>query len=180
MFYSIYGTVCDKTDNWIILECGNFEFEISTLSRDDYILLRDYKIYIYSHINADNETKYYGFLNIKDLCMFKKMLKIQGIGCKTAINILNLIKADYLIKLIKEENFIELRSIIGVKANTLILNLKRDLEKIPADLTKYEGIATALKNLGYRNDQISKIISNIDLTLPLDEALKQSLKIINL
>ena len=112
--------------------------------------------------------------------MFKKMLKIQGIGCKTAINILNLIKADYLIKLIKEENFIELRSIIGVKANTLILNLKRDLEKIPADLTKYEGIATALKNLGYRNDQISKIISNIDLTLPLDEALKQSLKIINL
>ena len=67
---------------------------------------------------------------------------------------------------------------IGSKANTIILNLKKNLYTTLED-NKYESVYLALKNLGYKKEQIIKSLDKINQNLSQEEALKQALKIIN-
>lgn len=110
--------------------------------------------------------------------MFKKLIKIQGIGCKTALNILNSVKSEELIRIIKCNDLVLLRSLIGVKANNVMLYLQKDITKMP-DLFKYENVFEALKSLGYKKEQITRVLTKIEANLAEDEALKKALKLIN-
>lgn len=178
MFKIIKGLIVDKSKDKITLFSNNIGFEINILNRDNLEIDKDYKVYIYDCINSDNEFSLYGFLDEFDYKVFKKLIKIQGIGCKSALNILNSIKAIDLISYIKNENFKLLHEIIGSKANAIILNLKKNTHLNLED-NKFENIYLILKNLGYKKEQIIKSLDKIDRTLPKDQILKQALKIIN-
>lgn len=178
MLKIIKGLIIEKSKNYIILFSNNFGFEINILNRDNFKIENEYTIYVYDYINNENEISLYGFLDEFDYKIFKKLIKIQGIGCKSAINILNLIKASDLLNYIKNEQFKILHEIIGSKANAIILNLKKNLH-INIEDNNFENIYIALKNLCYKKEQIIKALEKIDKNVNKDEAIKQALKIIN-
>lgn len=178
MINYIYGIVQEQTSNKITIINNNIGFEINVLSRDKYVLLSNCKLFVYEHFNQENEHIFYGFLDKNDLNLFKKLIKIQDIGCKTALNILNSVKSEELIRIIKCNDLVLLRSLIGVKANNVMLYLQKDITKMP-DLFKYENVFEALKSLGYKKEQITRVLTKIETNLAEDEALKKALKLIN-
>lgn len=178
MLKFVKGLITEKSKNQITLFSNNIGFEINILNRDNFEISKEYKVFIHDYLSSDNEFLLYGFLDENDYKVFKKLIKIQGIGCKSAINILNLIKANDLIFYVKNENFKVLQEMIGSKANTIILNLKKNLYTTLED-NKYESVYLALKNLGYKKEQIIKSLDKINQNLSQEEALKQALKIIN-
>lgn len=178
MLKFVKGLITEKSKNQITLFSNNIGFEINILNRDNFEISKEYKVFIYDYLSSDNEFLLYGFLDENDYKVFKKLIKIQGIGCKSGINILNLIKANDLIFYVKNENFKVLQEIIGSKANAIILNLKKNLYSTLED-NKYESVYLALKNLGYKKEQIIKSLDKINQNLSQEEALKQALKIIN-
>lgn len=179
MVYFVEGTVVDKSGNLIVLENQNFGFEVFFLKRDEFILLNKYRVYLYCSISNEYEISYYGFLSKFDLKIFKKLIKVQGIGCKSAYNILNSLSAQELMNFISNEDYPSLKKMIGgSKASNIFIALKKDLNN-PLNFLENENLYVTLKNLGYKNDQIRNVLPRIDLSLNEEEALKQALKLIS-
>lgn len=178
MLNYIYGSLIERNKNSIVLATNNVGFEIFTLKSDNFILLEEYKLLIYDFMNSENEIILYGFKRQIDYKIFKKLIRIPGIGCKTAVSILNNISSEELISYVKNDNFVALNNAIGSKANSVILSLKKNLN-LSYDLFKYENVYEALRNLGYKKEQIQGAFLKIDNDLNEEEALKQALKLIN-
>ena len=87
MLESIYGQVIKINKNLISLKLESFVFEINILKRDNYIIDNYYNIFTFLSFSTENEFNLYGFLNYNDLILFKKLIKLNGIGTKSALSI---------------------------------------------------------------------------------------------
>lgn len=181
MFKYLKGCVTDIKKESVTLEINNLGFEIYRLNRDNFELNKDFKIYICESLSLDNGFNLYGFLDINDLIMFTKLILVNGIGYKTAFQILNNVESISLFNLISENNLTELRKIsgIGSKANILVLELKNKLKEFNINILRYENIHKALRTLGYKEILISKAINSLKPNLDDEIALKEAIRVIS-
>ncbi len=180
MFAYFIGKIIRILPNKINLLINSVAFEINISKRDKYILGNEVKIFVYDFIK-DNRFFLYGFLEEIDLYFFKKLLEVNGIGPKKAINIIENITYKEFLILIKSRNKIALSKISGIgnKAENLIANLFYKLENISISLFEYENVFLALKNLGYQIEKINKILIDLPNGLAEEVALKEAIKRLN-
>ncbi len=181
MFKYLKGIITDIKNESVILENNGVGFEIMRLLRDNFDFTSTFKVYICESFSLENNLILYGFLNINDLIMYKKLLLVNGIGYKTAFQILNKIDALSLANLIINNKIEELKSIgnIGKKANILIYELKNKLHEFDINVFRYENVYKALKSLGYNETNISKALYKINANLDDEIALKEAIKVIS-
>ena len=181
MLNYLKGTTTEVNETSVVLETNLIGFQIVTLAKDSYNLLENYKIYIYDHINSDNEPVLYGFLDLNDIKVFKLLIKISGIGAKTAHNILNNTGANILIALIQNKDIESLRKVSGVgsKANMIYYELRNKLKEFDVNLLRYENVYTALMQMHYDPSEIRSALVSIDQDLSDEDALKEAIKRMN-
>lgn len=179
MISSMFGKISFAGKKCIIIDVFGISYWINT--KEDHNFVVDYQISkkIYCHsisqfINNQITNEIYGFETIKEKEWFKKLLNCQGVGAKTAINILGN-DIEKVQKLIKENNLKELSSLKGINkkiANNLIShewnpNDFRTYEKNNIDNENAENnineIIATLKSLGYEETQINKCLNKISL-----------------
>ena len=180
MYSYIIGLVTGYDKNCVIIENNKIGYLINVTNPYNYKLNEEIKVYLYNHIKED-ENSLYGFKSIEEKELFIKLINVKGIGPKMALpilsgdvsNIYNAINSgdvSYLKKFPK----------IGDKvAKQIILDLKGKLET-DKDLLSNESkeLIEVLESLGYKSIDIKKIISKIDINLPLEEQIKEALKML--
>lgn len=109
-----------------------------------------------------------GFSSQDEKKFYKKIRSVNGVGSKTAINIMNL-GVDVLTKAIENEDVKTLTSVSGLGKKTaerIILELKG---KLPSNLDSTsenisvvdDNVILALENFGYKKKQILEVFKSI-------------------
>lgn len=181
MYEYIKGNVVEQASTYIVLENNNIGYKIH-VSNPYSFGLEEYKIYIYQHIREDESTLY-GFKTIEELNLFLNLINVNGIGPKTALPILATGSVNGIMDAINRENILYLTKFpkIGEKiAKQIILDLKgkfkSDIENTYIDNSTE--LVEVLRGLGYKLNDINKVIPKVNKDLSLGEQVKEALKLL--
>lgn len=182
MYEYIKGMVTSVESNYIVLEQNEIGYLIYTGNPYSFHLNETYKIYLYQYVRED-EISLYGFSSKEEKDLFLKLINVKGLGCKMALPMLATGSSDGIIDAIERENILYLKKFpkIGDKvARQIILDLKGKLvsSDVVQNTTSNEELIETLKALGYKQNDITKVIAKIDTTLKIEEQVKEALKLL--
>lgn len=183
MYEYIKGTITDIESSYIVLESNKIGYLIYTANPYSFNLDTEYKIYIYQQIREDENTLY-GFKTKEEKNLFLKLIGVKGLGCKMALPILATGSIAGVIDAIERENILYLKKFpkIGDKvARQIILDLKGKLVVTSNDninIGNCSELIDALQALGYKNNEINKVIPFVDVKLNVEEQIKEALKLL--
>lgn len=188
MLYTLAGTVALKKDNFFVLEVGGFGIKVFAPLN----VLRDLqtgkatKIFTSFKVKED-AFEIYGFLNEEELNFFELLNSVNGVGPKTALNIMNIDVFDRLVAAISEGRVELLTKASGIGKKTaerVILELRGKLgregsKELVGIMESDHDIVEALVGLGYTKSQAKSAISKVDEKLKkLEERIRAALKIL--
>lgn len=199
MYAYIKGEIADIMEDNLVLECNNIGYNIKIpLSVAQRLpgVGATIKIYTYTSVRED-ALNLFGFLSKDDLEIYKKLIAVNGIGPKGALNILSAMSADDLrfAILSGDSKAISKAPGIGSKsAERIILELKDKihiageessacslaLNSLVNNDAQNEAIE-ALTALGYSPAEALKAIKQLTITEDMDSGaiLKQALRVIS-
>lgn len=135
---------------------GAIGLHIHTVVREDALLL-------------------YGFLDKQERSLFRALIKVNGVGPKMAIAILSSISPEEFIQCIHQENTLVLTKLPGIGKKTaerLVVEMKDSLaqwpssiridNKQPTAIREQDEAIKALESLGYKPQEATKAINQID------------------
>ena len=191
MIAHLQGKVIHSAPQEIILQVAGVGYEIKTSQA--YLEGEEIQIFI-EHVIREDSQIFFGFETLEDKKFFQLLTSVNGVGPKTAFNIISTLGASVLIQSILQENVNAFKHVAGVGVKTakqLILQLKDKVEKmdskfftskktssvnldsrwenenrsIAKDSPLYEGIL-ALESLGYSPFEAKKILEDIYSSYP--------------
>lgn len=183
MYEYIKGKITDIESNYIVIENNNIGYLIYTANPYSFNIDEEYKVYLYQQIRED-ENSLYGFKTKDEKNLFLKLIGVKGLGCRMALPMLATGSIDGIVDAIERENILYLKKFpkIGDKvARQIILDLKGKL--VESNNTSVNSINNselieALQALGYKNNEINKIIPSINMSLSVEEQIKEALKLL--
>ena len=113
--------------------------------------------------------------------MFLRLIDVKGLGPKMAITILASCSLNGLIDAIDRENILYLKKIpkVGEKlARQIILDLKGKLASIENENIESDELSLALESLGYKTNDIKNVVGKVDRDLPIENQIKEALKLL--
>lgn len=154
MIAYLTGEITDIDDNNICIEVGNMGYEVFMPYDHDGQTLRigmKIKAYIYENIRED-AYDLYGFITKEQKMLFKKLIGVNGIGPKSALQMMNMYEVNHLIEIIMMQDHKALGKVSGIGPKTaqrITLELKDVVEKLAIpDLTHLEkGLPVATGNV---------------------------------
>lgn len=193
MISYIKGDVKEISEEGFVIENNNIGYFInSTLTSLSNIQINnEYKIYTSMQVRED-DISIYGFYSKEELEMFLLLISVSSIGPKIALGMLSSISSDEIKLAIVNNDIDKLTKAKGIgkkTASRIILELVDKVKKMALpDANKIEqvspvendnlGVARdALKNLGYMENDITRVLSELrDADLSLEALIKESLK----
>lgn len=175
MFEYIVGKINYSNDNYLILENNYIGYKIWVNNPNQYDKNSTIRLYVYTKMSQSNKGnyvyEYYGFKSIVEKIFFENLISINGIGPKTALNIL---KNDIslLKELIRNDDIISLELLPGFSNKVALivcsqLGYKFRNEKNTEtandsnNKTILKEVISALKALGYKKFDIENAINVI-------------------
>lgn len=180
MYAYLKGIIKDIESNYIVLDINGIGYLIYVANPYYYQIENSYKVYTYTHIRED-EFSLYGFKSKEELDLFLKLISVKGLGPKMALPILATGSIEGIMDAIDRENILYLKKFpkIGDKvARQIILDLKGKLAKTVTNNNINEELTEALLALGYKNNDIKKVVASIDSNLTIENQIKEALKLL--
>jgi holliday junction DNA helicase RuvA len=194
MIALLQGCVLDINAETFILDVSGVGYEIScthqTLADVQNLVGQDkkVKVWIYSHIRED-AFQLFGFLNKTEKEFFTQLLKVNGVGPKSALSLLAGAPVQQIIDWVEEGNAKALSALpkVGKKTSEqIILTLQGKLVRVVTESKKikskinlnetHKKISSALVNLGYKNQIVEEFVSGLEPQINLEEGIRQGLK----
>jgi len=128
----------------------------------------DIELFIHEHLREDADDLY-GFLEYQELELFQRLISVNGVGPKAALNIMSAADSGKIITAIQNEDMTFFVSISGIgkkAAAKIILDLKTKISGINASniitlSNNSDDVSDALVSLGYKRADISQMILQI-------------------
>ncbi len=181
MYEYLCGKIREIESNYIVLEVGNIGYAIFTASPYSFEMEKEYKIYIYEYVRED-EHSLYGFKSKEEKELFLRLTSVKGLGCKMALPMLAS-NVGSIMDAIERENILYLKKFpkIGDKvARQIILDLKGKLTTSSTGTLEdsFEELVLALVSLGYKKQDVKKILPKMDKNLDIENQIKEALKLL--
>lgn len=181
MYNYIIGTITMQTASYIVVEAYNIGYTINVANPYSFELGKDYKVFLYNNVKED-EYSLYGFKDETEREMFLKLINVKGLGPKIAMPMIVSGTIGGLADAIERENILYLTKFpkVGEKlAKQIILDLKGKLNISSNNIidNSTDDLIEVLSSLGYKTMEIKKVIPNVDATKPLEEQIKEALKL---
>ena len=178
MIARIDGTLILKSPPYLWVEVSGLTYEMQAPMCTFYGLPDvGQPVVVLTHlIVREDAHTLYAFIDEYDKALFKELLKVRGIGAKTALAILSSMETIVFRQCVEEEDVDALAALPGLgkkTASRLILEMqdrfKDELwqsvhEKVPAHETEQIQAAacSALVALGYKMNEAKKLIKNVN------------------
>ena len=181
MYNYIIGTITMQTASYIVVEAYNVGYTINVANPYSFELGKDYKVFLYNNVKED-EYSLYGFKDEAEREMFLKLINVKGLGPKIAMPMIVSGTIGGLADAIEREHILYLTKFpkVGEKlAKQIILDLKGKLNISSNNIidNSTDELIEVLSSLGYKTMEIKKVIPNVDATKPLEEQIKEALKL---
>jgi Holliday junction DNA helicase RuvA len=180
MLAYIIGKVVKINDHYLIFENNYLGYIINISNQSRFQMNKIIKIYTVKKITNTNKNfineEIYGFSDLLEKKIFLSLLKISGIGPKTALNICSN-DCKILVSLIKQkdqEGLSTLPAITSKIANQIINEISDEYHDNDEtnDIYIYTDLIKALKSLGYAQDEIEygiKCLNNNEMKSELSD-----------
>lgn len=181
MYSYIKGIITIIETSYIVVENNGIGYMVFVSNPYSYKLNEEVTIYLYQQIREDENTLY-GFKTKEDKELFLKLISVKGLGCKMALPMFSGDNMSSILNAIEEGNINYLKKFpkIGDKvARQIILDLKGKLASDQSNLKEdFLELTETLKSLGYKPNDIKKVLPQIDISLSLEKQVKEALKLL--
>lgn len=182
MYSYIKGIITIIDTSYVVLENNGIGYMIYVANPYSYKENEEVIIYLYQQIREDENTLY-GFKTKDDKDLFLKLISVKGLGCKMSLPMLSGDNKDAILDAIDTGNVSYLKKFpkIGDKvARQIILDLKGKLasDDKKSSLNNFEELTETLKSLGYKPNDIKKVLPKLDASLSLEKQVKEALKLL--
>jgi len=188
MIGRISGILLDKTPPLVLIDCNGVGYECEVPMSTFYLLPQvGEKVTLLTHFVVREDAQLlFGFGTTQERLMFRQLLKVNGIGAKSALAILSGLSIDELIQAVSLQEASLLTRVPGIGKKTaerLLLELKDKFSLDSALSIKGSGITSisqdvlnALIALGYNERESLNAVKSLDTNLSVNDGIKQALK----
>ncbi len=182
MYSYIKGCITEIKKDSITIENNGIGYQVFSPNPYNYHMNEETCIYVYLYVKEDISI-FYGFSTVSEKDLFLKLISVSGIGPKSAMAILATGSVDGIIAAIDIGNADYLRKFpgIGIKSSQqIILDLQGKLDfsiNNPSSSSLNE-LEEALKSLGYKPQEIKRILPKLDPSKDVSLLIKDALKLI--
>jgi Holliday junction DNA helicase RuvA len=188
MIGRISGILLDKTPPLALIDCNGVGYECEVPMSTFYLLPQvGDKVTLLTHFVVREDAQLlFGFGTNQERLMFRQLLKVNGIGAKSALAILSGLSIDELIQAVSLQEAGLLIRVPGIGKKTaerLLLELKDKFTLDSALSIKGSGMASisqdvlnALIALGYNERESLNAVKSLDVNLTVNDGIKQALK----
>ena len=190
MYAYIKGNISEINPTNIVVDNNGIGYEVVVANPYEYQLNEEKTIYISQQVREDSNILY-GFSNKEQKKVFLLLLKVKGVGPKSALAILAGGTSAEIIGAIENQDAVYLTKFPGIgkkSAQQIILDLQgkvdfsmTSISSAPSAVNNYlRDAMLALEALGYSKKELAKIekkLSAHDFN-GVDEYVKQGLKLL--
>jgi Holliday junction DNA helicase RuvA len=188
MIGRISGILLDKTPPLALIDCNGVGYECEVPMSTFYLLPQvGDKVTLLTHFVVREDAQLlFGFGTNQERLMFRQLLKVNGIGARSALAILSGLSIDELIQAVSLQEAGLLTRVPGIGKKTaerLLLELKDKFTLDSALSIKGSGMASisqdvlnALIALGYNERESLNAVKSLDINLTVNDGIKQALK----
>lgn len=194
MYYSLRGEVVHMSAGFAVIECGGVGYKCLTTINTQKNLNIGSEAKLYTHLNVrEDAMELFGFSTQEELSAFRTLISVSGVGPKVGLAILTALSPQQISMAVATEDVktITLAQGVGKKlAQRIILELK-DKFKLDAQQEIKSGKVSAqtyssgnvpkaveaLSVLGYSAADVSPFISTLDPSLPVEQLIGETLKL---
>ncbi|KRB88576.1 Holliday junction branch migration protein RuvA [Noviherbaspirillum sp. Root189] len=187
MIGRLSGTLLEKNPPQLLIDCNGVGYEVDVPMSTFYNLpAMGEKVVLLTHMAVREDAHLlYGFGSVEERNVFKQLIKISGVGARTALSILSGMSVGDLSQAITLQEAGRLTRIPGIGKKTaerLLLELKG---KLGADLGTPGGalhsdatsdILNALVALGYSDKEAALAMKQVPAGTGVSEGIKLALK----
>lgn len=187
MIARLNGLLIEKAPPLIVVDCAGVGYEVEVPMSTFYNLPEvGTQVTLLTHMVVREDAQLlYGFGSVQEKSTFRQLLKVNGIGAKSALSILSGVSIDDLVEAIGSQEVAVLTRIPGVGKKTaerLLLELKDKFEA--TGLSSIAGhaksatqdVLNALLALGYNEREATASVKLLDKDISVSEGIKQALK----
>ncbi|MGI2286108.1 Holliday junction branch migration protein RuvA [Staphylococcus cohnii] len=198
MYAYIKGTLTVLNPTHVVLEASGVGYEIQTPNSYRFQKYKDQEILIHTSLIVREDAQLlYGFINQEEKNMFLSLIKVTGIGPKSALAILASSSPNEVKIAIENENDAYLTKFPGIGKKTarqIVLDLKGKVQVTeedssqlfnvdqnnPQDSSIVKEALLALEALGYSKRELNKVEKTLDKESfeSIDDAVKRGLQLL--
>lgn len=165
MIYFLKGKVALIDGDTVIIDVDNVGYQVLVSHIDDYEVGDEVLVYTYNVVRED-EQYLVGFSSLDEKSVFLSLIKVKGLGPRTAIGALSSTTPQQVMQAIASNNVAYLKKLPGIGAKAaaqIILDLKGQLTGgTKGDPGVYEEVYDALKGLGFKGAAIDRVLATIN------------------
>jgi Holliday junction DNA helicase RuvA len=190
MIGRLTGILVEKNPPQILLDVQGVSYEVDVPMSTFYNLpSAGERVVLFTHLVVREDAHLmFGFGSDAERRAFRQLLKISGIGARTALSVLSGLSVAELAQAVTMQDSGRLTKIPGIGKKTaerLLLELK---DKLGADLTAAVGVHRAppvtsdvlhaLAALGYNDKEAIAVVRKLPDGLAVGDAIRQALKLL--
>jgi len=191
MIGRLNGTLLEKTPPLVLIDCNGVGYECEVPMSTFYNLPAvGEKVVMLTHFVVREDAQLlYGFGTSQERATFRQLLKVNGIGAKSALSILSGLSIDELVQAVALQETTMLTRVPGVGKKTaerLLLELK---DKFTIDgvaamnsnqpKSASSDVLNALLALGYNEREAVAAVKLLDKDVSVTDGIKQALKLLS-
>ena len=189
MIARIAGKLVAKHPPQVIVDVNGIGYEIDVPMSTLYQLpATGSEVTLLTHLLVREDAhQLYGFATERERALFRQLLKISGVGARTALSVLSGMSVADVNQAVSEQDSARFTRVPGIGKKTaerLLLELKDKLDvavvAVTADaVNPNTDIVKALLALGYNDKEASFAVKNLDAGLTVTEGIRQALKVLS-
>ena len=165
MIYYLKGTIYKIFEDSLVIDVSNTGYQV--LISHPEVFSEGEQVTIFTHqVIREDEQYLVGFISEEEKAVFMSLIRVKGIGPKSAINALSATSPSQVISAIASNNVAFLKKLPGIGAKAaaqIILDLKGELTGgDKGDPTVYEDVYDALKEMGFKGAAIDRVLASIN------------------
>ncbi|MGQ0652047.1 MAG: Holliday junction branch migration protein RuvA [Betaproteobacteria bacterium] len=183
MIGRLTGRLVAKHPPQVLIDVGGLAYEVDVPMSTFYGLPASGEaVSLYTHLVVREDAHLlYGFATLDERAAFRRLIRISGIGARTALSVLSGLSVGDLAGAVARQEAGRLVKIPGIGKKTaerLLLELKGKLDEVaaPAARTASADVLNALLALGYSEKEAQAAVREIPAGLPVGEAIRAALK----
>ncbi len=187
MIARLNGRLLEKSPPLIVIDCNGVGYEVEVPMSTFYNLPElGQPVQVLTHMVVREDAQLlYGFGSEQEKNTFKQLLKVNGIGAKSALSILSGVSVNDLMLAVSQQEVSMLTRIPGIGKKTaerLLLELKDKFvvtgstSAQPSAKAATDDILNALLALGYHEREAQATIKMLEPGVSVSDGIRQALK----
>lgn len=190
MIGRITGTLLEKNPPQVLVDCQGVGYEVDVPMSTFYNLPANGEaVTLHTHLTVREDAHLlFGFGTLEERRVFRQLLKISGVGARTALSVLSGMSVSELVQTVSAHDGARLTKIPGIGKKTaerLLLELRDKLTAgigtvvAGSDAEIRSDALNALLALGYSDKEATQALGKIAPETPVQDAIRHALKLLS-